>query len=114
MNQNGKRKKDRSMLGDLALPIASFLLFILLFNFGIQSISKTAEDQQLRFAEQAVRRAAVQCYTIEGRYPANIEYLRENYGLAVDSDRYVIHYQRLGQNLLPKIAVFPAEKGDQK
>ena len=100
MNQNGKRKKDRSMLGDLALPIASFLLFILLFNFGIQSISKTAE--------------AVQCYTIEGRYPANIEYLRENYGLAVDSDRYVIHYQRLGQNLLPKIAVFPAENGEQK
>ena len=106
MNQNGKRKKDRSMLGDLALPIASFLLFILLFNFGIQSISKTAE--------QAVRRAAVQCYTIEGRYPANIEYLRENYGLAVDSDRYVIHYQRLGQNLLPEIAVFPAENGKQK
>lgn len=111
MDQQFKPKNDHALFKDLFLPIASFLLFILLFNFGIQSVSQTAEGQQLRFAEQAVRRAAVQCYTIEGRYPANVEYLRENYGLAVDSDRYVIHYQRLGGNLLPEIAVFPVEKG---
>ncbi|MCI9405452.1 MAG: hypothetical protein HFK04_00840 [Oscillospiraceae bacterium] len=114
MDQHFKRKKDRSLLKDLSLPIVSFLLFIVLFNFGIQSVSQTAEDQQLRFAEQAVRRAAVQCYTIEGRYPANVEYLKENYGLAVDGDRYVIHYQRLGGNLLPEIAVFPVEKGQRE
>ena len=37
MDQHFKRKKDRSLLKDLSLPIVSFLLFIVLFNFGIQS-----------------------------------------------------------------------------
>lgn len=114
MDQYFKPKKDFALLKDLTLPIASFLLFIFLFNFGIQSVSETAEDQQLRFAEQAVRRAAVQCYTIEGRYPADVEYLKENYGLAVDCERYIVHYQRLGGNLLPEIAVFPAENRTQE
>ena len=41
------------------------------------------------------------------REDASVEYLKENYGLAVDDSRYVIHYQRLGANLLPEIAVFP-------
>ena len=107
MSRYFKQKKEHVLLKDLFLPLASFVLIVALFSFGIQSVSQTAREEQLRFAEQAVRRAAVQCYAVEGRYPASVEYLKENYGLAVDDNRYVIHYQRLGANLLPEIAVFP-------
>ena len=48
---------------------------------------------------------------IEGRYPSGVAYLKENYGLVVDEEKYVIHYQNMGDNLLPEIAVFLIEDG---
>ena len=111
MSRYFKQKKEHVLLKDLFLPLASFVLIVALFSFGIQSVSQTAREEQLRFAEQAVRRAAVQCYAVEGRYPASVEYLKKFAPdiiiVAVDDSRYVIHYQRLGANLLPEIAVFP-------
>jgi hypothetical protein len=52
----------------------------------------------------------VQCYAIEGSFPptvGGVEYLRENYGLAVDERRFVVYYESLGQNLVPQIRVVP-------
>ncbi|MDD3193196.1 MAG: hypothetical protein PHE47_05005 [Oscillospiraceae bacterium] len=109
MNRYFKRKKDHYLFKDLFLPLISFLLIVALFGFGIRNLSGTTQEEQLHSAEQAVRRAAVQCYAIEGRYPADVAYLKENYGLAVDETKYVIHYQRIGSNLLPEIAVFSAD-----
>ena len=86
-------------------------MIVVLFFCGVQSVSRTAREEQLRSAQQAVRRAAVQCYAIEGRYPSSVAYLKENYGLVVDEEKYVIHYQNMGDNLLPEIAVFLIEDG---
>ena len=77
MSRYFKQKKEHVLLKDLFLPLASFVLIVALFSFGIQSVSQTAREEQLRFAEQAVRRAAVQCYAVEGRYPASVEYLKK-------------------------------------
>lgn len=104
-----KPKKDHYILRDLLMPFAFFILLAVFLWIGVQNISATAETEQLRYAEEAVRRAVVQCYAIEGRYPPDIAYLQEQYGLAVDTEKYVIHYQRIGANLLPQIAVFPLE-----
>ncbi len=58
-------------------------------------------------ASRAVTRAAVQCYATEGRYPASIDYLVERYGLSVDRARYIVHYDRFAENLMPDIRVLP-------
>ena len=51
-------------------------------------------------------RATVQCYAIEGRYPPDLAYLEENYGLILDREHYVYHYRLEGSNLMPEIQVF--------
>lgn len=54
--------------------------------------------------EQAVRDAAVACYSTEGRYPASVGYLEEKYGLRPDG-RYEIHYKIFASNLPPEIDI---------
>lgn len=63
-------------------------------------------SERLKAAEQSVARATVQCYAIEGRYPPDLDYLEENYGLILDREHYVYHYRLEGSNLMPEIQVF--------
>lgn len=54
--------------------------------------------------EQAVRQAAVACYSTEGSYPPSVDYLIRKYGLRPD-DRYMIHYTIFASNLPPEIDI---------
>jgi hypothetical protein len=57
--------------------------------------------------KEAIVRATAQCYSLEGRYPPDLDYLEQNYGLALDHDKYVYHYQTIGENMMPRIDLFP-------
>lgn len=92
---------------ELLLPVFSFVALMAFLLWGTGSVSLTMEREQLKSAQQAVQRTAAQCYALEGRYPKAVDYLAEHYGLAVDPNQYIIHYEWLGANLMPRIAVFP-------
>ncbi|MDR1796942.1 MAG: hypothetical protein LBR44_05770 [Clostridiales Family XIII bacterium] len=77
--------------------------------FGLQSLGRTQSGEQAKVAEDAIIRAAVQCYALESRYPPSLEYLEENYGLMLDHDKFVYHYRANGTNLRPEIEVFAYE-----
>ena len=49
-------------------------------------------------------KAAINCYAIEGFYPADIDYLKDNYGLIID-DRYNVFYEVQASNIMPNISV---------
>lgn len=101
------RKKDISPLFELLPPVAFFGLVIGLFGWGLAGVDAATEAEKLRAAEQSVSRAAVQCYAVEGRYPPDIAYLARRYGLTVDEERYIVHYSRIADNLMPEILVLP-------
>ena len=82
-------------------------IMALLFVSALERISRQADVNQIAFLENAIRRCAVQCYAIEGRFPDNIQYLEDNYTLIVDRRRYNVHYEYMGGNLIPQIWVFP-------
>ena len=63
----------------------------------------------LSLVEENVRRAAVQCYALEGAYPQDFDYLAERYGVAVDESRCRVDYIYIGSNLMPDITVVPLE-----
>jgi len=63
--------------------------------------------QQLVTLENALRRATVTCYALEGRYPDTLDYLTENYGVVIDIDRFIVSYSVFGRNVMPSIGVFP-------
>lgn len=70
------------------------------------SLSAREGAQVLR---KAVTDAAVTCYAIEGRYPRNLQYIIDNYGVLVDTDTYLVSYSAYGENLLPEIRVYLKE-----
>lgn len=95
------------------LPLLLLLVLIPLALFlAARGLSGRADQEGLALAEQSVRRAAVECYALEGAYPENLDYLKERYGLAVDEARYFVDYRYVASNLMPDITVLPrAEVG---
>ena len=53
----------------------------------------------------AVKNAALTCYAVEGLYPAELQYLRDNYNLSYNEDRYIVYYEAVASNLMPSIKV---------
>jgi len=83
------------------------LLFLVLLILVTGRADSKVQDRQLEFLQDAVRRAAVQSYALEGRYPDNLAHLEENYGLVIDRNNYAVYYEPMGDNLLPQIKVIP-------
>lgn len=61
--------------------------------------------EQTGSIKDTVYARALQCYVIEGAYPESLDYLIENYGLAVNTDDYRIVYIPYAENLPPEIKV---------
>ena len=59
----------------------------------------------MKILQDAVLRATVQCYAIEGMYPPDVQYLEDNYGVVYDHDRFIVHYEVFASNILPDITV---------
>lgn len=70
-----------------------------------------ANDDRADRIEAAVRRAATACYAAEGRYPEDLEYLYNNYGLSRDG-KYAVHYGIFASNLPPDVDVVPMAGGE--
>ena len=90
------------------LPLLLLLVLIpLALLLAARGLTGRADREGLALAEQSVRRAAVECYALEGAYPENLDYLKERYGLAVDEARYFVDYRYVASNLMPDITVLP-------
>ena len=100
--RNNSLRSLSAVVSVLALGVIAIILF-----FGLDTMSEDSSEKQLELVRQAVYRAAVQCYALEGAYPPDIQYLRDNYGLDVDETRYFIDYTVEGSNLRPDIRVLP-------
>ena len=88
---------------------------ILIFGFFIHCstvLGQKTGAQTTVYLEDAIRKAAVHCYAIEGQYPENLEYLKKNYGLVVNHKNYIIEYRNIGANIMPDI--FVARSGDHE
>ena len=71
----------------------------------VGTLGERAGQEGLAQAEQAIRRAAVECYALEGWYPDSLDYLCAHYGVRVDTSRYLVDYQFVASNLMPDITV---------
>lgn len=87
------------------LSVAVFAGVMALFVTGVVSFSGKADERGAQTLKDAVRRASVQCYAIEGRYPPSVEYLEENYGIIIDRDKYDVFYSGFASNIMPDITV---------
>ncbi|WP_139348702.1 hypothetical protein [Clostridium sp. Marseille-P2415] len=87
------------------ISLSAFACTIVLFVSGVLIFSKKADTKGAQTLRDAIRRASVQCYAIEGRYPPSVEYLEENYGIQIDRERYDVFYSGFASNFMPDITV---------
>lgn len=89
-------------------PVWIFLLLLplLLWLFSDFANTKT-QQEQLYLTQQAVTRAVLQCYALEGSYPPDLSYLEHHYGIFIDKSRFFVDYQYIAANLPPDITVIP-------
>lgn len=91
----------------------SRILYLVIFFIvaGWMIISLTQLQSKLnqegaKRLEEALQRAAISCYSMEGIYPSSLEYLQQNYGVYIDEQKYHVFYEVIGENIKPEIKVY--------
>ncbi len=100
-----KKYKKRWAWVPLVLSLALFIAIALWAMTGVREASEASERDGLKQATEAVRRAAISCYAVEGAYPATYEDLKRASGIAVDEEKYTVYYEVFASNIMPEITV---------
>ncbi len=91
--------------------LTAVLVPILLIFFIVYYITRPQGDvlvsQSMVSLKQAVMRAAVYCYAIEGSYPSDISYLEDKYGLIINHNKFIVDYEVFASNVMPDVIVIP-------
>ena len=102
------KEEKRDLRGFIlsAVAMAAAVVLFGMFSLGFAGRTGDKDHETLR---NAIARASVQCYAIEGRYPPSVEYLEENYGVQIDRRKYNVFYNGFASNVMPEITVIPAD-----
>ena len=99
-----KKRLNLTMISTLTAVAVTAAVSILAY-FSIDTFDKNTSGRSQTAMEDAIKKAAVQCYAIEGSYPPDLQYLVDNYGIILNEDTYFYHYQVIGSNVMPDIIV---------
>jgi hypothetical protein len=97
----------RGLLAAVILPLAVIALVLP----GLRRAEAYGKAEGLRLLKEGLQNAVVQCYVVEGSYPASLEYLQEHYGVAAQTPGYAVHYEVFAPNMPPDITVVALEGG---
>lgn len=89
------------------LSVILFVLVVVWFVISANNAGEAADKKRTESVYGTVMNGAVLCYSIEGEYPPSLDYLKENYGVKYDSDKYVVNYSYFGANIRPTVIVTP-------
>lgn len=98
------KKKRKSVLLRILFPCVLFCTLFVLYISSVK-VENTAEQQQVKLLKEALDQAVVSCYAAEGRYPERLNYLVENYGIQINSEKYIVVYDIFAENVRPRIEV---------
>lgn len=87
------------------LPIVFFIVVLIVFFILLGNVSEDTAARQKQSLETALEHDIAQCYALEGKYPENVGYLEDHYGLTYDHDSFVVQYTFYGENLYPDYVV---------
>ena len=87
-----KQNKKRPLVGGIVSALVFAAIAVMLY-IGIQEMFASSQDESFNSTRDAIANAISNCYAMEGRYPPDMEYLQENYGVVIDPDIYVVNYQ---------------------
>jgi len=109
MNRFKKKDLKKRIFSSYTLSLATFIAIVVLFIYGIATISNSSVVNDQEILTEAIKRDVVHCYCIEGMYPPNVKYMQDHYGLTYDEDKFIVDYEYIGSNIMPKVMIIPKQ-----
>ena len=97
--------RNRGKWLPVLLGLCVFAIVAAIVISAVGKASEASDKEGLRLAEEAIRKAAVSVYALEGAYPATYEDLKAQSGIAVDEEKYIVQYEIFASNIMPEITV---------
>jgi len=72
--------------------------------YAMAAAGETNRGREPGHIRDVINKALVQCYALEGSYPADIEHLK-SYGVIIDTERYFYVYEMFALNIMPSVTV---------
>ena len=82
----------------IIISVAGYLIF------SMAAAGEANLEKQASRAKEAIDKALVQCYALEGSYPPNVKRLAD-YGVIIDEDKFFYDYDMFATNIKPSVAV---------
>jgi len=98
-------QKKRGVHRALYISLAVFVLAIVFTVTMVGQMSRRVDVEQTARLREVLRRAAISCYSVEGRYPPSLEYLEEHYGVVIDHSKFAVDFDVISRNAMPIIEV---------
>ena len=99
-----KRFSVKYALGYI-VPSVLFIAIIAWVCTALTNTSGAASRSERAAVKTTVENGITMCYAIEGVYPQSLAYLKENYGIIYDSEKYIVHYDSFADNVRPTVSV---------
>lgn len=90
----------------ITLPFVAIMVILLAGSITGYKDNEANIDKST--IEDTVEKYVIQCYASEGAYPPDLDYLAENYGLILNTDKYIYEYDIFASNIMPDIIIHDA------
>lgn len=101
-----KQNRPRYVWKTIVLPALICVALLSVMILTVHKFNELSIEQDRQLTIAAIRKAAIQCYADEGRYPADVDYLVEHYNVRIDDDEFLVVYDCAASNISPNISVF--------
>lgn len=92
------------------ITLLSFVLAVVLFFVILGTFREKITDEQAEQLRNSIVNAAVNAYSVTGRYPT-LEEICEEYGTVIDREHFHVYYDlSLGTNNMPDVRVSVKEE----
>ena len=90
---------------DNIFPILLFAGIVAIFIAGLGNAKESSAAEEKRIAEESIRRAVLSCYAIEGTYPESYDYIKDNYRVRINENKYFVRYEVFASNIMPEFRI---------
>lgn len=97
---------------EMAIKISIFVMGLFFILYGINITATSTYKERKTQLEVALNRAVIECYALEGAYPPDLEYIETHYGIRVDNEQFIVHYDSFADNIMPNIVVIEKNGGE--
>lgn len=96
----------------ILIPLILFSGMMMWLIIALSGAENSVDEKELDVVKSSIENGVTMCYAIEGVYPGSLDYLKENYGIVINEDRYIVNYECFADNIRPVVNVLERRQGE--